>query len=548
MTKPCDLQIKVNGQQIFLLKEKIISKYCGKVRKILNHQKRRCHVKEMGIRINDFPGGSEGFELVSRFCYNNGEIPIDVANVSLLHCGAIYLGMTEEVFSNNLLQQTQTFLEGIHYWKWNDIVLSLMSCRMFYEYADCYGLLEKIISAVLTKIVQNSDANLNISFTSLSSSSLSSSSTPSSPESNYAKRFSSSTQTTSEKARLSLTSRAWWFEDLETLPPKIIEKLFQCIESYKDDNDSLIFTRFLLQYLKTATQTRNADYRNSSEYAALAETAAYGVIFVGKKNSSCRGLFWVLRIVSRFGLRKSCRTELEKLIGGMLEQATLDDLLVSGQDMGIYYDVNLVIRLVRQFVDTNGYDGISLQKMKRVGRLIDKYLREISPDQNLKISKFLGVAECLPDSARDCFDGIYRAIDIYLESHPNVPFEERSRLCKCLNYSKLSFGASKDLAKNHRIPPMVAMQALISQQTKIPTSNFVTESPRKSRSQIALYNEGKNDSFSQEKKHMKVNLEILKCKAVKVEKLEEMNGQISNMFSSNVLLTPARARALPRYC
>lgn len=135
-----------------------------------------------------------------------------------------------------------------------------------------------------------------------------------------------------------------------------------------------------------------------------------------------------------------------------------------------------------------------------------------------------------------------------LQSHPNVPFEERSRLCKCLNYSKLSFGASKDLAKNPRIPPIVAMQALISQQTKIPTTNFVTESPRKSRSQIVMYNEGTIDSFSQEKKQMKLNLEILKCKAVKVEKLEEMNGQISNMFSRNVLLTPARARASPRYC
>lgn len=548
MAKSCDLQIKINGQQIFLLKEKIISKYCGKVKKILNHQKRRSHVKEMGIRINDFPGGSDGFEQVSRFCYSNGKISITIDNVSLLHCCAIYLGMTEEVFNNNLLQQTETFLKGIHYWKWNDILVSLMSCQMFYEYADCYGLLEKIISALLTKIVQNSDANLNISFTSLSSSSPSSSSTPSSPESNSAKRFSSSTQTTPEKIKSTLPSKAWWFEDLATLPPKIIEKLFQCIQSYKADSNNLIFTRFLLQYLKTATQTRAVDCRSSGEYAALAETAAYGVIFVGKKNFTCRGLFWVLRIVSRFGLSKGCRTELEKLIGGMLEQATLDDLLVSGHDMGIYYDVNLVIRLVRQFVDTNGSDGMSLQKMKRVGRLIDKYLREISPDQNLKISKFLGVAECLPDSARDCFDGVYRAIDIYLESHTNVPFEERSRLCKCLNYGKLSFGASKDLAKNPRIPPGVAMQALISQQTKIPTSNFVTESPRKSRSQIVLYNEASIDGLSQEKKHMKLNLEVLKYKAVELEKFEEMNGQISNMFSRNVLLNHVRARVLPRYC
>ena len=85
------------------------------------------------------------------------------------------------------------------------------------------------------------------------------------------------------------------------------------------------------------------------------------------------------------------------------------------------YNVNLVIRLVRLFVDINGSDGLSLQKVKRVGRLIDKYLREISPDQNLKISKFLGVAECLPDSARDCYDGVYKAIDIYLEVNNTYP-------------------------------------------------------------------------------------------------------------------------------
>jgi hypothetical protein len=43
-------------------------------------------------------------------------------------------------------------------------------------------------------------------------------------------------------------------------------------------------------------------------------------------------------------------------------------------------------------------------------------LCEISPDQNLKTSKVLGVAESLPDSARDSFDGVYKAIDIYLEA------------------------------------------------------------------------------------------------------------------------------------
>ncbi|KAK7264155.1 hypothetical protein RJT34_31759 [Clitoria ternatea] len=550
MPKTCDLQINIDGQQIFFLKEKVISKYCGRVKKSLNHQKRRCHVKDFGIRINDFPGGPDGFELVSRFCYNSGKIQITVANACLLHCCAIHLGMTNEVFNNNLLHQTETFLKGIYYWKWNDILVSLMSCKLFYTYADRYGLLERIICALLGKITQNSDTN------NLLTSSSSASSSSSSPESFSAKRLSSSTKTTTstttpKKIRSTLPNKAWWFDDVATLPPKIIEKLFQTIGAYKADNKNLILTRFLLHYLKIATQTKVVNSSNSNEYAALAETAVYGVIFVGKKIFSCRGLFWVLRIVSGFGLSRGCRTELEKLIGGMLEQATLDDLLVSGHDMGVYYDVNLVIRLVRLFVDINCSDdgiGVCLQKLKRVGRLIDKYLREISPDQNLKISKFLGVAECLPDSARDCYDGVYKAIDIYLESHPSIIFEERSRLCRCLNYSKLSFEASKDLAKNPRIPPRVAMQALISQQSKIPTSEFVPEGPRSKSSQIVLYNEANRESFSQEKKDVRLSLEGMQWKVIELEELpKEMNGEVSKLFT-NVLLNPVRARSSPRFC
>lgn len=389
--------------------QKVISKYCGRLKRVFNQRRRRRHqIKDLEIEMDDFPGGPDGFELVLRFCYNNGKIPITVSNVSLLHCCALHLGMDEEMMCDNLLQQTETFLEGIYCWKWNDLLVSLKSIDLFYDYADSYGLLDKLICALSAKIAQNSDIN---PFTTSSSSS------SSSPEPSSAKRFSSSTKATPETIKSTLPSKAWWFEDLSVLPPKIIEKVVQSLGAYKTENNNLMLTRFLLHYLKTASQTRGRG-RNSSEFSGLAETAAYGVILVGKKVFSCRGLFWVLRIVCGFGLGRDCRMELEKLIGGMLELATLDDLLVSGHDMGVYYDVNLVIRLVRVFVEISGSesdDGVSVRKLKKVGRLIDNYLREISPDQNLKISKFLGVAECLPDSARDCFDGVYRAIDFYLE-------------------------------------------------------------------------------------------------------------------------------------
>lgn len=39
-----------------------------------------------------------------------------------------------------------------------------------------------------------------------------------------------------------------------------------------------------------------------------------------------------------------------------------------------------------------------------MGKLIDKYLRELSQGENLKVSKVLQVAENLPDLSRDWFD------------------------------------------------------------------------------------------------------------------------------------------------
>jgi hypothetical protein len=51
----------------------------------------------------------------------------------------------------------------------------------------------------------------------------------------------------------------------------------------------------------------------------------------------------------------------------------------------------------------------------KVAKLVDTYLAEIAPDANLKLSKFLALAELLPDYARTVDDGLYRAIDIYLK-------------------------------------------------------------------------------------------------------------------------------------
>ncbi|ONM09643.1 BTB/POZ domain-containing protein [Zea mays] len=178
---------------------------------------------------------------------------------------------------------------------------------------------------------------------------------------------------------------------------------------------SRILTRFLLHYLRAATRRPPALEREGAVLAGLADTTVHGMALVEGTTFSCRALFWVLRIVSAVGLSKECRHKLERLMGLMLVQATLDDLLVSSDDGGGMCIVNLVMRLVRVFVASKEEADTPSKRMRKVGRLVNKYLDEISQDQGLKVSKFLTVAESLPDSARDCYNGMYRVLDIYLE-------------------------------------------------------------------------------------------------------------------------------------
>ncbi|XP_058097971.1 BTB/POZ domain-containing protein At3g19850 [Magnolia sinica] len=532
MQELCDLKVHINGQHTFFLNQKIISSFSGKLEKMIKQENKKTQIK-----INGFPGGPHGFELATRFCYNNGRIQITPSNISILYCSAIFLEMTEEISSCNLLQQTETFLDGLFYWTWADILESLKACDSFFSSADSSGLLQKLISSLLVKINANSDSLLTAS----------SSSSSSSPETPSGFRFSSSIKTPDSFKRSSSNKASWWFDDLTILPPMIIGNIVKAMDDLGPDSNTLIIIKFLLHYLKTNLRRIGL----GPEYRSLADIAVDGVVSMGKSGFSCRGLFWVLRVVSGVGPSRECRSRLEALIGGVLDQATLDDLLVSGHDGGVY-DVNLVLRLIRVFV--NGEDGMCLMKLKKVGRLIDKYMGEISPDQSLKVSKFLAVAESLPDSARDCYDGVYRAIDIYLESHPMVPAEERARLCRCLNYEKLTLEACKYLAKSPKIPPRIAIQALSSQQSKFQCKE-ASNNKETTDTRVVTYVGpppllDMDKDTSVDKEEMRLNLLRMQFRVMELENVcREMKGQMSKIVKDNkVIISPGHNRSMPKLC
>lgn len=125
----------------------------------------------------------------------------------------------------------------------------------------------------------------------------------------------------------------------------------------------------------------------------------------------------------------ACRLDLEKRMGSQLSQAVLDDLLIplysfSGDTL---FDVDTVQRIMTNYLEHemdgsrlgysagDGHVSPSLSDKEHVGRLMENYLAEIASDRNLSVSKFIGLAELVPEQSRATEDGMYRAIDIYLK-------------------------------------------------------------------------------------------------------------------------------------
>ncbi|KAG0528083.1 hypothetical protein BDA96_06G287900 [Sorghum bicolor] len=582
MNELCDLKVHINGHHTLHLHQSVMCAFSGTLRTLVRQEKKKGGRKEaVSIKLAGFPGGADGFELVARFCYNNGRVLLCPSNLPLLHCAAVFLEMTEEVCACNLLAQAEAFVNGLCYWTWGDVLAAVRSCEPFAAAADASGLLERLISALFSKITATPETPTAAAAAAVGTpTNRSSSSCSSSPDTVGFGRLSSSITKTPESMR-PCAGREWWFDDMTSLSPPTIEKAMRVLGCYGVENKNLILTRFLLHYLRAATRRPLAlceGERDGAALAGLADTAVHGVALVGGTAFSCRGLFWVLRIVSAVGLSRECRHKLERLMGLMLDQATLDDLLVSGDDGGVY-DVNLVMRLVRVFVASQEEADAPSQRMRKVGRLLDKYLGEISPDHGLKVSKFLAVAESLPDAARDCYDGVYRALDIYLESHPALSLEERTTLCRCLNYEKLTLEACKDLAKNRRIPPGVAVQALSSQQCKLhisepgpgaaaakerrpdPSTCSQSQTPRRRVTRRATRSVdlggGRGGGEDDEKELLRLNLQRMQSRVVELERAcKEMKGQMSKMAKGKSFSFGAGAaschqtggRGLPRLC
>ncbi|KAL1197510.1 BTB/POZ domain-containing protein [Cardamine amara subsp. amara] len=429
-----DLEVDINGEETIFLNKQIICAYSGTFRKLIG--KSTCSNGNFKVIFNDFPGGAESFELVSRFCYRSSEFTVMPSNVVLLHCAAKFLEVTK------VLEQTKKCMEEIRYWAWPELLLGLKQCQEVETSSEADSLAGRLMDALVEKLCLTVEV------------SPSSAASACSPDSSLF-RFSCDSKST-ESFKNSSVRLTWWFDEVLVLSPGLVETFLKLMVSRKFDN--LVISRFLFYYQKVKFCSVA-----SNEKRKILETIIDTLYVLDRSCVPYKSLFGVLRLALGLNISKSCMYKLELMIGHQLDQATLDNLLVPSPSKSSHlYYVNLVLRFANAFLDGERRGS----QLKKVSSLIDQYIAEVAADPCLKPSKFMSLLTLIPDSARESHEEIYRAIDMYLEAHTGLTNGEKLNLIRTLSYEKLSGKSRAHISRNAKFQAIETPDEQQQQQQK----------------------------------------------------------------------------------
>ncbi|MED6108715.1 26S proteasome regulatory subunit 6B [Stylosanthes scabra] len=510
---PSDFLVQIGESSFHLHKYPLLSR-SGKLNRII-YESREPDINK--IVMDDIPGGPEAFELAAKFCYGIA-VDLTAGNISGIRCAAEYLEMTEDLEEGNLIFKTEAFLSYVVLSSWRDSIVVLKSCEKLSPWAENLQIVRRCSESIAWKACAN-PKGIRWSYTGRTAK-------ISSP------RWNSMNMKDSSPSRNQQVPPDWWFEDVSILridhfvrvvtaikvkgmrfeligaaimhyatkwlPGLISDSALQndeassCSISNSSDSTGGNSWKGGLHMVVAATRDDASSSLQAKDHRLIIESLI-SIIPPQKDSVTCSFLLRLLRMANMLKVAPALVTELEKRVGMQFEQATLADLLIpSYSKMETMYDVDLVQRLLEHFLVQEQTETSSpsrqsfsdkhmgssnLSAKARVARLVDSYLTEVSRDRNLSLTKFQVLAEALPESARTCDDGLYRAVDSYLKAHPTLSEHERKRLCRVMDCQKLSIDACLHAAQNERLPLRVVVQVLFSEQVKI--SNALASSSLK---------------------------------------------------------------------
>ncbi|CAN7066696.1 unnamed protein product [Brassica oleracea var. botrytis] len=480
-----DLTVQVESSSFCLHKFPLVSR-SGKIRKLLTDS------KTFNICLSSVPGGSEAFELAAKFCYGIN-IDINLLNVAKLCCASHYLEMTEDFSEDNLAIKTEHYFKETVLPSISNSILVLHHCEALVPVSEDLNLVNRLVIAIANNACkeQLTSGLLKLDYT-----------------------FSGANMEPE-------TPLDWWGKSVAVLNLDFFQRVVSAVRSKGLRQD--VISKILISYTNKSLQglivrdtklekERVIDSEAKKKQRMIVETIVRLLPTQGRKSSvPIAFLSSLLKMAiatsSSSASSGSCRSDLERRIGLQLDQAILEDVLIPTNPDGAnntMYDIDSILRIFSIFLNLDeeddeeeedrhhrnrfgdetemifDFDSPGSPKQSsilKVSKLMDNYLAEIALDTNLTTSKFIALAELLPDHARIISDGLYRAVDIYLKVHPNIKDSERYRLCKTIDSQKLSQEACSHAAQNERLPVQMAVQVLYFEQIRLRNAMSSSISP-----------------------------------------------------------------------
>ncbi|KAE8701180.1 BTB/POZ domain-containing protein [Hibiscus syriacus] len=541
---PSDVTVQVGGVSFSLHKFPLVSK-SGYIRKFISESN---DADLSVIEIPNVPGGADSFELAAKFCYGiNFELSTE--NIAMLRCASEYLEMTEDYAVGNLVGRTEAYLNEVALKSLAGAVSVLHMSESLLPIAEEVKLVSLCIDAISLLACKESHFCMSSRSDSVNGSANSSTIACSKPIVD------------------------WWAEDLTVLRIDIFQRVLIAMiargfKQYALGPVLMLYAQKALRGLEVFGKGRKKiEPRQEYEKRVVLETIVS--LLPREKNAmSVSFLSMLLRAAIYLETTVACRLDLEKRMALQLGQAVLDDLLIPAYSFtgDTLFDVDTIQRILTNYIeyDTEGshfgykeedeYISPPPSDLKRVGKLMESYLAEIASDCNLSVSKFIGLAELVPEQSRVTEDGVYRAIDIYLKAHPTISELERKKVCSLMDCQKLSREACAHAAQNDRLPVQTVVQVLYYEQQRLRDvmngSVSSGDSPAVISSRVNLYPtdihpvSGEVSSLKRENEDLKLELVKMKMRLKEIEISTSAKSGVSSPMGS---ITPSSDKPpLPR--
>ncbi|XP_050247833.1 BTB/POZ domain-containing protein At5g48130 [Quercus robur] len=446
---PVCVRVRV-GDRIFNLHKNPLSSKSGYFQKRLNDS------TDLELP-QDFPGGSDTFEMIALFIYGSSTF-IDPFNVAALRCAAEFLEMTEDYCSGNLCERFDLYLNQVVLQSWDDTLIVLQKCQTLLPWSEELLLVSRCIeSLAFMACMEILDPERRRDQPVVTLEALAS-------------------QAWSCETVKEMVSQDLWIKDLIALPFVFFKRIIGSLrrqgmkEKYVSPiivfyTNKWVLSKKTHQFWENSAERIGDDDTNKKVAAIL--QGLIDLLPMGEKASRVIPVGFYFALLSRsleVGLRSD---KLQDQIASMLHFAQVEDFFHPKMGMESISSIELATMesIISLYVSSNS-DMIHTPSTRNsiVAELWDAYLSHIAPDPDMGPKRYMELIERVPISWRYNHDQLYRAMDTFLQSHPGISQEEKGTVCRYLNCQKLSQEACIEAVQNELMPLRLIVQALFVQQ------------------------------------------------------------------------------------